>query len=143
MRLNPEMASSFAGMALNGVRREYPNQPDHVMNNREDVKSPREMHPAFYGCFDWHSAVHSHWLLLRLLRLFPHIEQADEIRSLMDEHFTRENMLAERAYVEQPNRRSFERTYGWAWLLKLAEELRTWDDPAAARWGRNLQPLAD
>ncbi|MFL5732946.1 MAG: DUF2891 domain-containing protein [Chloroflexia bacterium] len=143
MELTPEMASGFAGLALRGVRREYPNKLDHVINGPEDVRSPRDLHPAFYGCFDWHSSVHSHWTLLRLLRLFPGLPEAGDIRAVMDEHLSEENLLAERAYVEQPNRRSFERMYGWAWLLKLAEELHAWDDPQAQQWARNLQPLAE
>src|SRR5262245_54502287 len=141
--LTPEMASSFVRLALAGVRREYPNKLDHVINGPDDLKSPRELHPAFYGCFDWHSCVHSHWLLVHVLRTYPDLPEAGEVRRVLGEHLTAENLLAETAYLAQPNRRSFERTYGWAWLLKLAEELHTWDDGQAREWSANLQPLAD
>src|SRR5438552_1050633 len=143
MKLTRQMASGFARLALNGVRREYPNKLDHVINDEGDVKGPRALHPAFYGCFDWHSCVHSHWMLVRLLRLFPNLPEAAEIRAVLAEHLTKQNLLAEKAYLEQPNRRSFERTYGWAWLLKLAEELSMWEDVDGREWWLNLQPLAD
>ncbi|MDQ3927623.1 MAG: DUF2891 domain-containing protein [Chloroflexota bacterium] len=145
--LNLEEASRFADLALKGVCREYPNKLDHAINGEGDIRTPRELHPAFYGCFDWHSSVHGHWMLVRLLRLLPELPRAQEIRAALDANLSAENLLAEVAYLEQPNRRSFERTYGWAWLLKLAEELYTWagegDDADARQWSRNLQPLAD
>ncbi len=143
LTLTTEQASRFARLALAGIGREYPNKPDHVLNDEGDVLGPRTLHPAFYGCFDWHSAVHSHWLLVRLLRLVPDLPEAQQVRTALSEHLTADNLLAERAYLDRPNRRSFERTYGWAWLLKLAEELRIWDDPHARQWSLNLQPLAD
>jgi hypothetical protein len=107
------------------------------------VQGPKALHPAFYGCFDWHSSVHGHWMLVRLLRDHPGMARAGEIRAVLDENLTPERIAAEVAYLGEGNRRSFERTYGWAWLLKLSAELRSWDDPAAARWARALQPLAD
>ena len=143
LTLTTEQASRFARLALAGIGREYPNKPDHVLNDEGDVLGPRTLHPAFYGCFDWHSAVHSHWLLVRLLRLVPDLPEAQQVRTALSEHLTADNLLAERAYLDRPNRRSFERTYGWAWLLKLAEELRIWDHPHARQWSLNLQPLAD
>ncbi|MCK4237420.1 MAG: DUF2891 domain-containing protein, partial [Candidatus Krumholzibacteria bacterium] len=94
------------------------------------------------GCFDWHSAVHGHWMLVHLLRLFPDLPEAEEIRTALNENMTAENILMEVKYLQQPNRKSFERTYGWAWLLKLAEELHGWDDPNGRQWYRNLTPLA-
>ncbi len=143
MTLTTEQASRFSRLALDGIRREYPNSPGHVLNGPEELQSPRTLHPAFYGCFDWHSSVHSHWMLVHLLRVSPDLPEASEIRAALDENLTEENLLAEKAYLEQPNRRSFERMYGWAWLLKLAEELQTWRDPDGKKWARNLQPLAD
>lgn len=143
MILTQQMASGFAKLALDGVQREYPNKLDHVINNNEDVKSPRALHPAFYGCFDWHSSVHSHWMLVRLLRRFPELPEATEIRAVLGGHLTEENLLAETAYLQQPYRRSFERAYGWAWLLKLAEELHEWDDTDGKEWSLYLQPLAE
>jgi hypothetical protein len=133
----------FAGLVLKCVRKEYPSKLDHVMNGAGEVQAPRQLHPAFYGCFDWHSAVHGHWMLVKLLREHPGLARGAEIRAVLDENLAPERIAAEVAYLGQGNRRSFERTYGWAWLLKLAAELRTWDDPAAARWATALQPLAD
>jgi hypothetical protein len=143
MKLTQEHASRFAKLALKGIRKEYPNKPDHVMNDAADVLSPKALHPAFYGCLDWHSSVHGHWMLVRLLRLFPDLPEAKEIRTVLAEHLTEKNLKAETAYFNQPNRQSFERTYGWAWLLKLAEELHGWNDPDAKQWSKNLQPLVD
>lgn len=136
-------ASSFAGLALHGITREYPNKLDHVMNGEEDVLSPSALHPVFFGSFDWHSCVHGHWLLVRLLKRFPDLPEAAEIRNTLNGLITEGNVAAELAYLKQPSRASFERTYGWAWLLKLAEELHGWDDEDGRRWSANLQPLAD
>jgi hypothetical protein len=135
--------SLFADLALSGITREYPNAPGLVLNDPADLQTPRTLHPAFYGCFDWHSAVHGHWMLARLLRLFPQMPQAAAIHSTLAGNLTAANLRAEADYFTAPNRRSFERTYGWAWLLKLAEELATWPDPDAAIWSQNLQPLVD
>ncbi len=114
-----------------------------MLNSVRDVKAPRAVHPAFYGSFDWHSAVHGHWLLVRLLRLFPDLPERKEVRAALAAHLTAKNLKVEADYFAQPNRQSFERPYGWAWLLTLAEELHRWDDPDARTWSRNLQPLAD
>src|SRR3954453_14339087 len=143
LQLTIEQASQCAQMALAGISREYPNAPGVVMNGGEDALTPRALHPAFYGCFDWHSAVHSHWMLVRLLRLFPALPEAGQIQQDVGANLTAANLLAEKAYIDGPNRRSFERTYGWAWLLKLAEELHGWDDPDGRAWSANLEPLAD
>jgi hypothetical protein len=141
--MTEEQASAFARLALKAIQKEYPNKPADVLNNDKDVKGPRAMHPAFYGCFDWHSSVHGHWLLVRLLRLFPELPDKKRIRAALTENLTAKNLAAEADYFSQPNRQSFERTYGWAWLLKLAEELHGWDDPDAKEWSRNLKPLVD
>lgn len=141
--LKQEQASAFAKLALKGIRKEYPNKPGDVLNGYPDVKGPRAAHPAFYGCFDWHSSVHSHWMLVRLLRRFPDLPEKQQIRAALKENLTAKNLLMEAETFTHPNRQSFERTYGWAWLLKLAEELQTWDDPDAKEWTRNLKPLAD
>ncbi len=141
--LSQAEASHFAQLALKCVTKEYPNKPDHVTNDSTEVRNPRTLHPTFYGCFDWHSSVHGHWMLAHLLRLFPQLPEAKEIRAAMNQNLTAENILVETAYLDQPNRQSFERTYGWAWLLKLAEELHDWDDPDGKLWSRNLRPLAD
>ncbi|MBL0311644.1 MAG: DUF2891 domain-containing protein [Holophagaceae bacterium] len=143
LKLDAAGASHFAKLALKCVRQEYPNKLDHVMNGAEEVRSPKALHPAFYGCFDWHSSVHGHWMLVKLLRDFPELPEAKEIRAVLDENLAPDRIALEVAYFVQPNRKSFERTYGWAWLLKLAAELRAWDSPDARRWSANLQPLAD
>lgn len=141
--LNESQASHFAKLALKCVQKEYPNKPDHTINDGDDVRGPRAMHPAFYGCFDWHSTVHGHWMLVHLMKLFPNLPEARDIRSALDSNLSEQNIAGEVAYLRQTNRASFERTYGWAWLLKLAEELHGWNDEDGRRWSRSLQPLAD
>jgi len=143
LSLTQPEASHFASLALKCVRKEYPNKLDHVNNDAGDVRSPREMHGSFYGCFDWHSSVHGHWMLVHLLRLFPALPEAREIRAALNANLGQKNISSEVAYLGQANRASFERTYGWAWLLKLAEELHGWNDADGKRWSQNLQPLAD
>jgi hypothetical protein len=142
-RLDPAEASRFAQLALKCVTREFPNKLDHVMNDETEVRSPKALHPSFYGCFDWHSSVHGHWLLARILRQFPDLPEAPRIRQALDENLSSRNMRLEVSYLSKPERQSFERTYGWAWLLKLAEELQKGKDPRAAEWSANIRPLAD
>jgi hypothetical protein len=134
-------SSTFARLVLNCIGREYPNKLDHCIEDASQVQSPRSLHPAFYGCFDWHSAVHGHWMLVHLLRRSAPMENAQEIRNALDKNLKRESLLAEVAYFKQKGRASFERTYGWAWLLKLAEDLHDWEDEDGQRWSSNLQPL--
>jgi len=143
LTLTQKQASHFAALALKCVSREFPNKPEHVINDAADVKNPKVLHPAFYGCYDWHSSVHGHWMLVRLLRTFHGLPEAQEIRNALNANLTAENILTEAAYFKEPNRQSFERTYGWAWLLKLAQELNSWDDPDGKNWAKNLQPLTD
>jgi len=135
-------ASRFAKLAISCARQEFPGKADHVMRDAADVRSPKEQHPAFYGCFDWHSCVHGHWLLAHLLKEFPDLPEARDIRAVLDENLAPEKIRGELAYLEGPQRKSFERTYGWAWLLKLAEELQSSPDPDFQRWSTALQPLA-
>ncbi|MBN2409444.1 MAG: DUF2891 domain-containing protein [Candidatus Aminicenantes bacterium] len=142
MRLDEQSASHFARLALKCVKKEYPNKPEHVINDESDVRNPAALHPAFYGCFDWHSSVHGHWMLVRLLKMFPDLPEAKEIRSSLGKNLSAENIEVEVKYLQQPGRRSFERTYGWAWLLRLAEELYGWDDPDGKAWSETLRPLA-
>jgi hypothetical protein len=142
-RMSREQASSFARLALKAVQKEYPTKPGDVLNGEADVRVPRAVHPAFYGSFDWHSSVHGHWMLARLLRRFPDLPERQEVRAALARHLSAENLRDEAAYLTRPNSQSFERPYGWAWLLKLAEELHGWDDPDAREWSRNLKPLAD
>lgn len=141
LKLTLTAAIHFSQLALNCISREYPNKPGHVINDSSEVLTPETLHPAFYGCFDWHSSVHGHWMLVRLLRMFPDLPNADKIRKAISGNLTAENILQEVRYLDQPNRKTFERTYGWAWLLKLAEELQSWQDTDARLWAKNLEPL--
>jgi hypothetical protein len=141
--LTEKEASHFAALALKCVNRELPNKPEHVINSSSDVQSPKALHPAFYGCYDWHSSVHGHWMLVRLLKTFPTLPESQQIRKALSANLTRDNIQFEVSYITQPNRQSFERTYGWAWLLKLAEELHSWDDSDGDNWAEALQPLVD
>ena len=137
-----EQASFFSALALKGINREFPHKLDHILKDAANVKGPRDLHPAFYGCFDWHSSVHGHWMLVRLLKQHPGVPEAAEVRAALRANLTKENLAAETAYVREPGRGSFERTYGWAWLLKLAEELHGWDDPDGRVWAAGMAPLA-
>ncbi len=139
--LDPTAAERFATLALACADREYPNKIAHVMQSDDDVHPPRRLTPAFFGCFDWHSSVHGHWLLARLARQFPGAPFAAKARAVLDAHLTPESIRQESAYLLGKGRETFERPYGLAWLLQLAAELREWDDPDARRWSANLQPL--
>ena len=134
-------ADRFAELALDCVHQEYPNHISHSLQSDADVAPPRELTPAFYGCLDWHSSVHGHWLLARLARQYPHSQYAQPARAALAQSLTKENLLAETAYVSAKGRRSFERPYGIAWLLQLASELEEWDDPQAAEWRESIRPL--
>jgi hypothetical protein len=136
-----ETAARFAQLALTCVHREYPNKIAHVMSGDEDARPPRELTPAFYGCYDWHSSVHGHWLLVRLARRYPDAPFAARAREAVARSLTPANIDAEARYLSAPGRVSFERPYGLAWLLQLAAELREWDDPQARAWSATLQPL--
>jgi hypothetical protein len=140
--LTRAQASRFVRGVLANVEREFPNKLDHVMAGPADVATPRALHPAFFGSFDWHSSVHAHWLLVRVLKLHERIPEAARIRATLDAHLAPANVAAELAYLQRPESRAFERSYGWAWLLKLAEELACWSDADAHRWSRDLAPLA-
>ena len=139
--LTPELASRFARIALGHVTREYPNKPGHVLRGPEDARTPRELHPLFFGSFDWHSCVHGYWLLCRLDRRFPGLPEQGEIRSLLERQLTPENVEGELDYFRTAD--GFERPYGWAWLLMLASELAGHEDVAARRWATALAPLAE
>jgi len=134
-------AARFAGLALDCVHREYPNKVAHVLASDADARPPRELTPAFYGCYDWHSSVHGHWLLVRLARLYPQAPFAEAARAALAKTLTPANIAAEVSYLRGAGRVSFERPYGLAWLLALAGELRSWDDPQAGEWAAALEPL--
>ncbi|MDE2462250.1 MAG: DUF2891 domain-containing protein [Alphaproteobacteria bacterium] len=142
-RLTQSVASRFATIALGHVGREYPNKLDHVLNGPDDVRSPQELHPIFFGSFDWHSCVHGHWLLARLYRRFPALPEAAAIRTLFDRQFCLQRVEGELAYLQQPGTRGFERPYGWAWALMLAGELARHARDEGRQWASALKPLAD
>ncbi len=139
--LDAAAAGRFAALALHCVHLEYPNKISHVLASDADVRAPRDLTPVFYGCFDWHSAVHGHWLLARLARLYPDSAFAAEARTALAASFTDARVAAELAYLQQAGRATFERPYGLAWLLQLAAELRSWPDPDARRWAAALAPI--
>ncbi|MDX3774065.1 DUF2891 domain-containing protein [Chromatiaceae bacterium AAb-1] len=130
-------------MPLHCMQTEYPNKLNQVLDSASYLQGPKALHPAFYGCFDWHSSVHGHWMLVSLLRHFPKLDNQQLIRQKLLENISADNITAEVAYFFMPQNSSYERTYGWAWLLKLAEELHQWDDPLARQLETNLQPLTE
>lgn len=134
-------AGRFAQLALDCVHREYPNHVSHTMQSDRDARPPRKLTPAFFGCYDWHSAVHGHWLLARLARAFPDAPFADQAIAALDRSFVDDRIAIEVRYLKGEGRASFERPYGLAWLLQLAAELRDWDDDRARRWSLTLRPL--
>src|SRR5215471_18659813 len=136
-------AERFARLALACVHKEYPNKISHTLNSDADVAPPRKLTPAFYGCYDWHSSVHGHWLLVRLVRTFPDASFVPPAREALRQSLTAENIAQEAAYLRADGRASFERPYGLAWLLQLAAELREWDDAQAHEMATNLRPLED
>lgn len=141
--LNLEDANRLLQLPIDCVQNEYPNKLNQVIGGDEDLQSPKVLHPAFYGCFDWHSSVHGHWSLVSLLKQFPELNNRDESIALLLQNISEDNIKKEVLYFFGKHNTSYERTYGWAWLLKLAEELHTWDDPNARILESNLQPLTD
>lgn len=142
MRLTSEFAARVVNQLLAGLHREYPNHIVHLLISDADVRPPHELTPAFYGCFDWHSSVHSHWALVRLLRTKPGCEWETSARVALATSLTAVNLEAELRYLDQPHRRAFERPYGLAWLLQLTAELQAWEDRQAEQWAGRLRPLA-
>ncbi|MFT2090127.1 DUF2891 domain-containing protein [Paraglaciecola sp. 2405UD69-4] len=139
-----QVMNRFAELALECVHKEYPNIIKHMMTKDEHVKTPKQLYPAFYGCFDWHSSVHGHWLLTRIASQYPNNKHYQDIINSLDESFTKDNITAELAYFNRPNTgTSFERPYGLAWFLQLTGELRQWDSPKAKQWLTTLKPLED
>jgi Protein of unknown function (DUF2891) len=139
--LTLELASRFARIALGHATREYPNKPGHILRGPRDARTPRELHPLFFGSFDWHSCVHGYWLLCRLYQRFPGLPELSEIHSLLDRQFTPGNVQGELDYFRTAD--AFERPYGWAWLLMLASELELHKNAAGQRWAAALAPLAE
>jgi hypothetical protein len=139
--LDAARVSAFVRLSLDCVDREYPNKPSNIVDGDETVLPPRELTPAFFGCFDWHSAVHGHWAMVRALKAYPELAEADAIRRVLADHLTRERLAAELGHFAKNRNKLFERPYGWAWFLRLAAELRGWDSPEAAGYLANMQGL--
>lgn len=139
--LNLEEANNLVELPLSCIDTEYPNKLGQTLENKEAMGEPHELHPAFYGCFDWHSSVHAHWALVNLLKLFPDLEKKEAIREALKTSLSPENIQGEIEYFKREESDSYERTYGWAWLLKLSESLQSWEDPLGQELAKNLQPL--
>lgn len=142
IKLDKEQAGRLARLAFKCIHTEYANHLQHAMQSDKDVGTPSQLHPVFYGCYDWHSSVHGHWLLVKLLREFPDLAARDSIIQAIDLTLTQENIAAEVAYFKAPGRISYERPYGWSWLLKLTTELAAWDHPLGRKWYGIVKPLA-
>jgi hypothetical protein len=140
-RLTEDQVVAFANLAMKNIHTEYPNKPSNVVVDEASVRTPKTMHPAFYGCFDWHSSVHGHWMLIRLLKDYPDSEINAQIREKLAISLTKENLDAELAYFNESQHKSFERTYGWAWYLRMVDELETWDDEQGQQWRENMRGL--
>ncbi len=142
LQLTEKGASHFANLALSCIQKEYPNKLGQVLKDENALKTPKELHPSFYGCFDWHSSVHGHWMLVRLLKTFPNLAEGPEIRKMLSTNLSAKNIQGEVDYLKTASK-SWERMYGWSWLMKLSEELYDWDDTDGRKWKQNLQPLTD
>lgn len=143
VELNLEQANKLAELPLACIGTEYPNKLGQTLASAKDIRTPKELHPAFYGCYDWHSAVHAQWTLVKLLKQFPKLEKADEIKAKLEASLSKENIAAELNYFKAEQNTDYERTYGWAWLLKLSQELQTWDSDLGEEMAENLKPLSD
>ncbi|PCI06460.1 MAG: hypothetical protein COB81_00270 [Flavobacteriaceae bacterium] len=141
LELTTDHANFLYHFAYDCVDQEYPNKLGQVLENATDLKEPSTLHPAFYGCFDWHSAVHGHWTLINIIKELPNFEHREAILKKLQASLTKENILKEVAYFDATSAKNFERTYGWAWLLKVAEVLDDWEAPEAKTMAKNLQPL--
>lgn len=142
-QLNLQQANNLAQLPLHCIETEYPNKIGHVTAGPEDQKRPRVQHPVFYGCFDWHSAVHGYWSAVTLIKNFPELEKREELLQKIQRNLTSENIKVEIAYLNTKDNKTFERTYGWAWLLKLQQELDSWESEYGKELSQILQPLSD
>ncbi len=142
-KLTPELALQLSKLPLKCMQQEYPNKPGQLLINSSEILSPKQLHPAFYGCFDWHSSVHGHWSLIYILNKFPDLANKNEIVAKLQQNLSKSNIAAEVAYLSKEHEKAFERTYGWAWVLKLQQELNISKQPFARELALNLQPLTD
>lgn len=140
--LTKEQAARLISLPVKCADQEYPNKLGQVLNEDDDLKSPSDLHPAFFGCFDWHSSVHGHWLMVALLKKFPDLSEAPKAKEILKNHLSKENIEKEMAFFDTKNNSSFERTYGWAWILKLQMELDTWNDSLGKQCAENLRPFS-
>lgn len=143
IKLDQAQANRLASLPLKCMQNEYPNKTGQVLSDSTDLGTPKDLHPAFYGCFDWHSSVHGHWSLVKLLKDFPDLENRDSIILKLKQNISKENIQAELAYFNRKQEYSYERMYGWTWLLKLQLELDTWNTDDGKEMAKNLQPLTD
>ncbi|WP_185213711.1 DUF2891 domain-containing protein [Sphingobacterium mizutaii] len=143
VKLSLELAQQIYAMPTHCIEVEYPNKLGQVLGSGADLKSPKSLRPVFYGCFDWHSSVHGYWSVIKLLKAFPELDKEGNMRKVLNSHITPENVQTEIAFFNDKNNLGFERTYGWAWLFKLQEELANWEDEDGQRWKVALQPLVD
>ena len=142
LQLSIEEAKKIIELPLHCLEVEYPNKLGQVLASSAELKSPKQLRPIFYGCFDWHSSAHGYWSVVKLVKQFPELDTNGSIDALLTKVFTEENVAIEKAFFEQNHNKNFERTYGWAWFFKLQEELYTWKDhPKAQQWYKILQPL--
>lgn len=139
--ITDSMANKLAALPLKCIQQQYPNKLGQLLADSTELAEPRQLHPAFYGCFDWHSAVHGHWSLVYLLHHYPALQQREKIIALLQQNLSSTNIAVEIAYLQKKHERSFERTYGWAWLLKLQQELDNATEPALKPLATNLRPL--
>lgn len=143
LRIDSAQARRIFELPTHCLTVEYPNKLGQVIGAAKDLKTPKSLRPIFYGCFDWHSSVHGYWSIVRLLKQFPELDSEGRVRNLLRSHITKENLEVELAFFNDQNNMSFERTYGWAWLFKLQQELLEWQDEDAKNWSQILQPLVD
>jgi len=143
IELSQKSVNQIAQLPLHCVETEYPNKLSQTIGDASYLKTPKELHPAFYGCFDWHSSVHGHWSLVKLLKDNPEMEGFEDILIKLKNNISKENILQEVNYFGDKYNKNYERTYGWSWLLKLSLELHTWDNKDARILDKNLQPLTD
>jgi hypothetical protein len=143
LQFTVNQAEHLVQLPLKCLQQEYPNKLGQVLNNAQELRSPSSLHPIFYGCFDWHSSVHGHWLLVALMKRFPDLPSSQAIREKLNEQFTVEKVAEEMRFFETKYNENFERTYGWAWLLKLQLELDSWKDKDAQNWAMILRPYSE
>ncbi len=142
-QLTLQQANQLATLPLKCLQQEYPNKLGQLLWDASEIESPKQLHPAFYGCFDWHSSVHGHWSLVYLINHFPDLDQKSEIIQKLETNLSKQNIAVELAYFSKNHEKAFERTYGWSWLLKLQLELEGCQEPFAKDLAQNLKPLTD